>query len=167
MGEETEMSLEEKQVNITELEKKIVAMEASRGQDVEKLSQERDSLARMLDQEIKSREALLKEKQELMERLENTNSMLVVATNSKDLAVSEIRALIEQQDGLRKELAALKEEAGHTEAELIVTKQQLVKFTENQEDSYVVTTVLSSMGEKLEAKEKELEQKKKKKKKKS
>jgi len=157
--EETEMSLEQKKVNITELEKKIVALEASRGQDVEKLSQERDSLARMLDLEIKSREALLKEKQELVERLENTNSMLVVATNSKDLAVSEIRALIEQQDGLRKELAALKEEAGHTEAELVVTKQQLVKFTENQEDSYVVTTVLSSMGEKLEAKEKELKQK--------
>ena len=95
------MSLEQKKVNITELEKKIVALEASRGQGVEKLSQERDSLARMLDLEIKSREALLKEKQELVERLENTNSMLVVATNSKDLAVSEIRALIEQQDGLR------------------------------------------------------------------
>ena len=76
-------------------------MEASRGEDVEKLNQERDSLARMLDQEIKSREALLKEKQELVDRLENTNSMLVVATNSKDLAVAEIRALIEQQDGLR------------------------------------------------------------------
>jgi len=157
--EETELNLEQKQFTITELEKKIVALEASRGEDVEKLNQERDSLARMLDQEIKSREALLKEKQELVDRLENTNSMLVVATNSKDLAVAEIRALIEQQDGLRKEIASLKEEVGHTEAELVVTKQQLVKFTENQEDSYVVTTVLSSMGEKLEAKERELKQK--------
>ena len=99
--EETELNLEQKQFTITELEKKIVALEASRGEDVEKLNQERDSLARMLDQEIKSREALLKEKQELVDRLENTNSMLVVATNSKDLAVAEIRALIEQQDGLR------------------------------------------------------------------
>merc|ERR1719392_342973 len=53
-------------------------------------------------------------------------------------------------------MAQLREEAGHAEAELTLVKQQLEKFTSSQEDSYVVTSVLSSLGEKLEAKEREL-----------
>merc|ERR1719471_1946462 len=101
----------------------------------------------------------MNEKMELMERLEDTTNMLNAATNSKDMAVAEIRSQIEQQDKLRQELARVKEDAGHVEAELVIVKQQLSKITENEGDSYVVTTVLSSLGEKLEARERELKQK--------
>ena len=95
----------------------------------------------------------------MVSRLEDTSAMLNAAANSKDLAVAEIRSQIEQQDRLRLEMAKLREEAGHAEAELILVKQQLEKFTASEEDSYVVTSVLSSLGEKLEAKERELKQK--------
>ena len=157
-----EANLEQKITTIAELEGKVAALETKCGgfnSDIGTLVQERDSLANMLDQEIKSREKLLKEKQDLMGKLENSTEMLAAATHSKEIAVAEIRAQIEQQDKLRKELAKLKEEMGHVEAELVVTKQQLARFTEKEEDSYVVTSVLSSLGEKLEAKERELKQK--------
>jgi len=160
--ENVETSLNEKIATIDELKTKIEAFEAkceSYNSDVELIKKERDSLASMLDQEIQARESLLKEKQELVSRLEDTSAMLNAAANSKDLAVAEIRSQIEQQDRLRLEMAKLREEAGHAEAELILVKQQLEKFTASEEDSYVVTSVLSSLGEKLEAKERELKQK--------
>ena len=160
--ESVEKMLEEKKTVIDELKSSLESYEVKVGgysSDVQLLTQERDSLAAMLDQEIKARENLMNEKMELMERLEDTTNMLNAATNSKDMAVAEIRSQIEQQDKLRQELARVKEDAGHVEAELVIVKQQLSKITENEGDSYVVTTVLSSLGEKLEARERELKQK--------
>ena len=163
-----EETLNEKVAKIIELESKIEIVEAkciSFNSDVEILTQERDKLAGMLDLEIKARESLLKEKQELIDRLEDTNALLTATANSKDLAVTEIRSQIEQQDKLRAELARAREEAGHAEAELTLAKQQLERqaklpqFADNEGDSYVVTTVLSSLGEKLEETERQLREK--------
>ena len=157
-----EKSLKEKVDLIAELEAKLGNSELKNvavNEDIKLLTKERDSLASMLDQEIAARENLLKEKQELVNRLEDTSAMLAAAATSKDLAVTEIRAQIEAQDRLRVELAKVREEAGHAEAELVLVKQQLARFTGDSEDAHVVTTVLSSLGEKLEEKERELKKK--------
>ena len=157
-----EKSLKEKVDLIAELEAKLGNSElknVSVNEDIKLLTKERDSLASMLDQEIAARENLLKEKQDLVNRLEDTSAMLAAAATSKDLAVTEIRAQIEAQDRLRVELARVREEAGHAEAELVLVKQQLARFTGDSEDAHVVTAVLSSLGEKLEEKEKELKKK--------
>ena len=123
------------------------------------LREERDKLTAMLEVEIKGREQLMVEKQELVERLEDVSNMLNAAAKSKDLAIGEIRTQIEQRDKLRQELANTKQEKGNLEAELFSVKQQLESFAGKEEDTYVVTTVLSSLGEKLEAKERELKEK--------
>lgn len=157
-----EKSLKEKVDIITELEVKLGSIELKNvavTEDVRIVTKERDSLAAMLEQEIAARENLLKEKQELVNRLEDTNNMLAAAATSKDLAVAEIRAQIEAQDRMRVELAKFREEAGHAEAELVLVKQQLARFTGDSEDAHVVTAVLSSLGEKLEEKERELKKK--------
>merc|ERR1719438_523930 len=120
-----EKSLEEKIDLITELEVKLGSSEMKNvdiTEDVKIVAKERDSLAGMLEQEIAARGNLLKEKQELVNRLEDTTAMLAAAATSKDLAVAEIRAQIEAQDRLRVELAKVKEEAGHAEAELVLVK---------------------------------------------
>ena len=159
---EVEKSLKEKVDLIAELEAKLGNSElknAAVSEDIKLLTRERDSLSSMLEQEIVARENLLKEKQELVNRLEDTSAMLAAAATSKDLAVAEIRAQIEAQDRLRVELAKVREEAGHAEAELVLVKQQLARFTGDSEDAHVVTTVLSSLGEKLEEKERELKKK--------
>jgi len=124
--------------------------------------EERDRLAGMLDQEIQARELLLQDKQELVDRLEDNTNMLNAATRSKDLAVTEIRAQISQQDILRKELAGARQEAATAEAELVLVRQKLDKFAgmaQDSEDSFVVASVMSSLGAKLEEKEKELKKK--------
>ena len=160
--EEVEKSLQEKMDMISELEVKLGNSESKNvaiRSDVEVLTKERDSLASMLDQEFAAREGLLKEKQELVDRLEDTSAMLAAAANSKDLAVAEIRSQIEAQDKLRVELAQVREEAGHAEAELVLVRQQLARFTGDSEDAHVVTAVLSSLGVKLEEKERELKKK--------
>ena len=103
-----DISLKVKADLIAELEAKLCNSElrnAAVTEDFKLLTKERDSLATMLEQEIAARENLLKEKQELMNRLEDTNAMLAAAATSKDLAVAEIRAQIEAQDRLRVELA--------------------------------------------------------------
>merc|ERR1712123_235968 len=61
--------------------------------------------------------------------------------------------------GLRKELAVAKEEAGNAEAELVLLKQELDKQKEKEGDSFVVASVMSSLGAKLEEKEREVMQK--------
>ena len=157
-----EKSLKEKVDIITELEVKLGSIELKNvavTEDVRIVTKERDILAAMLEQEIAARENLLKEKQELVNRLEDTHNMLAAAATSKDLAVAEIRAQIEAQDRMRVELAKFREEAGHAEAELVLVKQQLARFTGDSEDAHVVTAVLSSLGEKLEEKERELKKK--------
>lgn len=172
----TESVLEATTDQLKEVEKALelkVAQVASLQQELEKtdnksrdlladvgvLKEERDKLASMLEVEIKGREQLMKEKQELVEKLEDVSNMLNAAAKSKDLAIGEIRTQIEQRDKLRQELAKTRQEKGNLEAELFSVKQQLESFTGNENDSYVVTTVLSSLGEKLEAKDRELKQK--------
>ena len=159
---EVDISLKVKADLIAELEAKLSNSElknAAVTEDLKLLTKERDSLATMLEQEYAARENILKEKQELINRLEDTNAMLAATATSKDLAVAEIRAQIEAQDRLRVELAKVREEAGHAEAELVLVKQQLARFTGDSEDAHVVTTVLTSLGEKLEEKERELKKK--------
>ena len=45
-------------------------------------------------------------------------------------------SLRRESDERAAENAKLREEVGHAEAELVVTKQQLARFTEKEEDSY-------------------------------
>ena len=123
------------------------------------LREERDKLASMLEVEIKGREQLMKEKQELVERLEDVSNMLNAAAKSKDLAIGEIRTQVELRDKLRQELANIKKVKDSLEAELLSVKQQLESFTENENNNNVTTTVLTSLNEKLEAKDRELKQK--------
>jgi len=159
---EVEKALEQKSGQVISLQQELEKTENKCGglvADVGQLSEERDKLAAMLEVEIKGREALMAEKQELVDRLEDVSNMLNAAAKSKDLAIGEIRTQIEQQDKLRQEMANIKQEKGNLEAELFSVKQQLTNFTENEADTYVVTTVLSSLGEKLEAKERELKEK--------
>ena len=159
---EVEKALELKIAQVVGLQQDLEKSDSKCGaltSDVGHLREERDKLAAMLEVEIKSRELLMTEKQELVDRLEDVSNMLNAAAKSKDLAVGEIRTQIQQQDKLRQEIANIKQEKGNLEAELYSVKQQLALFTENEEDNYVVKTVLSSMGEKLEARERELKQK--------
>ena len=113
----------------------------------------RDKLDSMLEVQIKGREQLMKDKQELAERLENVTNMLNAAEKSKDLAIGEIQNHIERRGKLRQELANTKQEKDSLEAELLSLKQQLESFTENENN------VITSLSEKLEAKDRELKQK--------
>jgi len=123
------------------------------------LIDEKENLAKMLDQEIQARESLLTEKKELVDRMDDLSNMLNAAAKSKELAVEEIRAQIQQQDKLRQDLAVAKEEAGNAEAELVLLRQKLSNHEAKGEDSFVVASVMSSLGAKLEAKEREVMQK--------
>eukprot|EP00092_Neocalanus_flemingeri_P001333 GFUD01001424.1.p1 GENE.GFUD01001424.1~~GFUD01001424.1.p1 ORF type:complete len:785 (-),score=233.53 GFUD01001424.1:792-3146(-) len=162
--EEVERALHVKTDEVANLEANLASSETKCGSMAAELgvvAEERERLANMLDQEIKAREMLLKEKMELVDRLEDTNNMLNAAAKSKDLAIEEIRAQIQQQDKLRQELATAREEAGNAEAELVLVKQELSKHTDKEDDSnsFVVASVMSSLGAKLEEKEREVMQK--------
>jgi len=160
--EEVERALNVKTDEVTNIEANLASSETKCGSMAAELgvvTEERERLANMLDQEIKAREVLLKEKKELVDRLEDTSNMLNAAAKSKDLAIEEIRAQIQQQDKLRQELAAAREEAGNAEAELVIVKQELTKYTDKEGDSFVVASVMSSLGAKLEEKEREVMQK--------
>jgi hypothetical protein len=154
-----ERALNIKTEEVTRLEADLAASQTKCGGMTTELSvviEERELLAKMLDQEIKARELLLTEKKELADRMDDTSYMLNAAAKSKELAIEEIRAQIKQQDKLRQELAVAKEEAGNAEAELVLLKQELAKNTDKQSDSFVVESVMSSLGAKLEEKEKEV-----------
>ena len=154
-----ERALNIKTEEVTKLEADLAASQTKCGCMNTELSvviEERERLAKMLDQEIQARELLLTEKKELVDRMDDTSNMLNAAAKSKELAIEEIRAQIKQQDKLRQELAVAKEEAGNAEAELVLLKQELAKNTDKQSDSFVVASVMSSLGAKLEEKEKEV-----------
>ena len=85
--------------------------------------------------------------------------MLNATAKSKELAIEEIRTQIQQQDKLRQELAVAKEEAGNAEAELVLLKQELAKNKEKEIGSFDVASVMSSLGAKLEEKEREVMEK--------
>ena len=123
--------------------------------------EEKDKLAQMLELEIKARENLLSEKQDLVDRMDDTSNMLNAAARSKELAIQEIRTQIEMQDELRRSLASAEQEVQSLDAELAAVKQKLATFTDQESDSFVVASVLSSLGSKLENKEMELVQKNK------
>jgi len=157
----------EKALNITKEELMTIKAElavsdakcGSTSSELGVVTEERERLANMLDQEINAREGLMKEKMELIDRLEDTSNMLNAAAKSKDLAIEEIRAQIQQQDKLRQELATAREEAGNAEAELVIVKQELAKYTDKDGDSFVVASVMSSLGAKLEEKDRQVVQK--------
>ena len=165
----TESVLEATTDQLKEVEKALelkVAQVASLQQELEKtdnksrdlladvgvLKEERDKLASMLEVEIKGREQLMKEKQELVEKLEDVSNMLNAAAESKDLAIKEIRTQIEQRDKLRLELVNTRQEKENMEAELLSVKDDLKKEGDKLKDSEIIINSLSrSFAEKLVA----------------
>ena len=160
--EVVEKALNVKSEEVAQLEADLTASQTKCGGMTAKLGveiEEREHLAKMLDQEIKARELLLTEKKALVDRIEDTSNMLNATAKSKELAIEEIRTQIQQQDKLRQELAAAKEEAGNAEAELVLLKQELAKNKEKEIGSFDVASVMSSLGAKLEEKEREVMEK--------
>jgi len=160
--EAVEKTLNDKTREIIKLEEVLTASHTKYGgmsAEHGVLIEEKERLAKMLNLEIEAREMLLNDKKELVDRMDDMSNMLNAAAKSKELAIEEIRAQIQQQDKLRKELAVAKEEAGNAEAELVLLKQELDKQKEKEGDSFVVASVMSSLGAKLEEKEREVMQK--------
>ena len=102
-----------------------------------------DKMVAMLEVEIKAREKLMVEKQVLRQELTNTKEEL---TNTKQ----ELANTKKELTNIRQEMANTKKEKDNLEAELYSVKEQLESH---------LTTVLTSIKEKLEAKERELKQK--------
>jgi len=144
--------------------------------DLEAAVREKENLSVMLEKEIVARELLLQQKADLVEKLEDQSNMLNAALKSKALAVEELRTQVIQQDQLRKELSDAREEAAFSEAELVKMKELVENQTDdeksagdtnvdsasvksNNSNREAVSMVLSSLGAKLEAKEKEVEDK--------
>jgi len=158
--ETVEKNLEIKTDEVRKLEDEIAKVQAKADSfeaDKKILSEEKEKMAKMLDLEIKARELLLKEKQELVDKLDDTSNMLNAAAKSKELAIQEIRNQIEQQDQLRQELATSRQNFESAKAELVLLREELDKH--NHSDNSDVAIVLSSLGAKLEAKEAEVIQK--------
>ena len=113
---EAEAALEARGGEVARLEAKLLEQGSHR--------EEREKLVGLLEQEQAARAVLLEEKACLLGRLEDTEAMLAAAARSKDLAVAEIRAQVERQDDLRKELASVQEEVLRMGAELEETKRE-------------------------------------------
>jgi len=92
------------------------------------LSREKEEMSRILETEMEKRAKVLEEKAELVDKLEYFSLQIKEANRDRDMAVNELRALIQQQDTLRKELEEYREETGNAEAELISIKQEMTQI---------------------------------------
>merc|ERR1712106_713230 len=77
--------------------------------------------------------------------------MLNLEIQARELLLNEKKELVDRFDDLSNMLNA--------DAELVLLKQELHKQKEKEGDSFVVANVMSSLGAKLEEKERELLQK--------
>lgn len=134
--------------------------------EMDQLRTERASINAMLDTELTRRESCLAENQHLLARLEDSTAMLQASQKSKEMAVQEIRGLVQTQDALRRELQvardtieSLRLSKSSLEEEFVKTKDQLCELTSKTASSSVenqdpaVQEVLASLGSKLEAAE--------------
>merc|ERR1719318_986018 len=97
-------------------------------EDNRKLSKEKEEMSRILETELERMATILGEKAEQVDKLEEFSSQIKDANKDRDLAVEELRALIQQQDTLRKELGEVREETGNAEAELVSMKQEMAQI---------------------------------------
>ena len=93
-----------------------------------KLKIKEDGLNKLLEKDEDEKVKLFNENAEILVKLENLGKHCNDAVRSKDLAVEELRALIQQEDRFRQKLAELREENGNVEAELMAVKQEMVQI---------------------------------------
>merc|ERR1719186_506709 len=130
-------ALKDKVKEVEILSSKLSSCEALCGDITEEnkiLSREKGELTIRLETELEERFKHLDEKTELVNRVEEYSKQIEVANKGKNKAVKELRALIEQQDKLRQELAMFRKQSRTSEADLIIVRQEFCKINslENQ-----------------------------------
>ena len=93
-----------------------------------RLKVKEDSLDKLMEKDEDEKVKLFTENAEILVKLENLGKHCNDAVRSKDLAVDELRTLIQQEDRFRQKLAELREENGNVEAELMAVKQEMVQI---------------------------------------